>query len=160
MLRVLKAAPGDLEAWQGCIPTALTGCLAAQLHRARYVLAGLQGALGHYGTRTQRRWRWGCFMGKQRCIADVVRSLTSLDGRRLAREEVVIGFGAASGGGGGAISFKPGRVPIKALLWELCLYALVYMVDEFFTSQRCSHCCLCGQNDKLKKRGGTRGDDK
>ena len=90
----------------------------------------------------------------------MVRSLTSLDGQRLRREEVVIGFGAASGGGGGCISFKPGRVPIKGLLRELCLYALVFMVDEFFTSQRCSHCCLCGQNDKLKKREGTRGDDR
>ena len=51
-------------------------------------------------------------------------------------------------------------MPIKGLLRELCLYALVFMVDEFFTSQRCSHCCLCGQNDKLKKREGTRGDDR
>jgi hypothetical protein len=106
---------GDLETWQSSIPAALTCCRAAQLHRARYGLAGLQGVLGHYGTRTQRRWRWGwgCCIGKKQCISDVVRSLTNLDGR--PREEVVIGFGAASGGGdaGGAISFKPGRLPIN-----------------------------------------------
>jgi hypothetical protein len=97
-------------------------------------------------------------MGKQRCISEAVRSLTSLDGRQLAREEVVIGFGSGSGGGGGAISFKPGRVPIKALIRELCRFALVFMVDEFYTSQRCSRCCLRGQDEKLEERGGTRGD--
>ena len=97
-------------------------------------------------------------MGKQRCMAEVVRSLTSLGGGQRARGEVVIGFGSGSGGGGGCISFKPGRMPIKALIRELCLFALVFMVDEYFTSQRCSRCCLRGPDEKLEERGGTRGD--
>jgi hypothetical protein len=44
-------------------------------------------------------------------------------------------------------------VPIKGLLRELCLFALVFMVEDFFTSQRCSRCCLRGQ----KERGGNGG---
>ena len=129
-----------LDIWQSQIPTAKTPHLNDLLRRLEYLTEGLKKAQDVYHRPECRRRRWGVWISKQRFLHVMCKHIT----RGFSKEEVVVGWGAASCGQGSCIS-RRGKGPHKELVRLLRrLYATVYIIDEFRTSQICNDCLTEG----------------
>jgi hypothetical protein len=167
MQKQLRAAAREgwsLEAWQSNIPTSKTASFELMRRRAEYFFAdggkGLRAALDHYGSAAQLSLRWHVHIKTQRWMAQMVRMLVRLPGnnghgRRLRKDQVVIGWGSGGSGAGGCISLRPGPVPCKRLARLLMRFALTYRVPEPMTSRICSRCCSDKQLEPCPMRGGS-----
>lgn len=146
-----------LQLWQGNIPTDRTASRAGMDARIRHVGPQLDEALEHYGARAQRRAGFHVRIMKAKLFSEIVKALvTSEDGRRLRKEEVVVGFGSASAGWGSPIPRQFGGMPNKGICRALCSHALVFMEAEPFTSKSCSlgHGAQQGLLEGRKETGG------
>jgi hypothetical protein len=126
-----------LQLWQNSIPTDRTASRAGMDARIRHVGPQLDEALQHYGARAQRRAGFHVRIKKSKLFSEIVKALvTSEDGRRLRKEQVVVGFGLASAGWGSAIIPRQfGGMPNKGICRALCPHALVFMEAEPFNSK-------------------------
>jgi hypothetical protein len=149
----------DLQLWQAAIPTDRTASSAGIEARIRHVGQRLNEALQHHGALAQRRARRHCRIQKSKLFSAVIKDIvTGKDGRRLRREQVVVGFGSASAGWGSAIPRRPWGMPNKEFCRVLSGHCRLFMIAEPYTSKQCSHCCSV--QARLEGRKETGGDER
>ncbi len=114
-----------------------TADLAAFEAHARAYLAAVRPLTAHRLSRGYRNMRFLRFVGKQKAVDDICKTIAPRDGR-----STVVGFGDWSGLGGSCPIRRRCAGPLQAIKFQLSKRpdVLLTSVDEFKTSQTCHGC--------------------
>ena len=119
------------------MPSARVATVAAYQAHLRYLLAHFDRLMDFRHLHKQHKLRWNTHQ-KRRIAMDTLCHEIVGGSRHNGGKDVVVAFGAAS-----VSSTSPGyaSAPTKGLARALCRHcSAVLMVDEYLTSQVCSHC--------------------
>ena len=151
MHRRNMARQHGIEEWQVNIPTFKSHCAAATVTALDYMFHGdfLSRALGVSLQRSTKHKRWRVYIHKQKTLTQVCQDLI---GRRNPRNVVfAYGMGRFNASSRG---YKPAPANQRWVTNRLTkgLHAIVININEYNTSQVCSHCfasrklCAVGSN--------------